>query len=573
MKPALTILIVGGYGTFGGRIVELLEANAALALIVSGRSMAKAEAFCRSRAGAAATLTPAPFDRNGDVAAQIAAAKPDLLIDASGPFQAYGDGAYRVIEGCIGVGVNYLDLADGSAFVAGVKAFDEQAKAAGVYALSGVSSVPALSAAAVRRLSIGMNRVDGIRGGIAPSPYARVGENVVRAIASYCGQPVPIKKNGEATEGYPLTEQIRYTIAPPGRLPLRKKLFSLVDVPDLQALRDLWPEAEDIWFGAGPVPEILHRCLIGLAWLVRWKLIGSLTSIAGLMHRVTNALRWGEHRGGMFIEVIGAGERSAPVKRSWHLVAEGDDGPLIPSMASEAIVRRILSGRPPAAGARAATGDLELDDFEAVFASRTIFTGVREDMPAGAGLYRRILGAAYEALPAAIRDLHEADVAEGEASVERGTGALASIAAKLVGFPHTTARAPVRVTFGRVGGTETWTRAFSGENLASEQFAGTGRSDSLLVERFGPLQFSMALVVDGAKLALKLRRWTAFGIPMPMGPAPRFEAFESADDGLFRFHVDIRHPLTGLLVRYRGWLKPPSASGGESARPEVAEAT
>jgi hypothetical protein len=37
--------------------------------------------------------------------------------------------------------------------------------------------------------------------------------------------------------------------------------------------------------GAGPVPEILHRLLIGLSWLARWKIVPSLTPIAGLGHR------------------------------------------------------------------------------------------------------------------------------------------------------------------------------------------------------------------------------------------------------------------------------------------------
>ena len=31
---------------------------------------------------------------------------------------------------------------------------------------------------------------------------------------------------------------------------------------------------------------------------------------------------------------------------------------------------------------------------------------------------------------------------------------------------------------------------------------------------------------------------------------------ESAEDGRFNFHVEISHPLTGLIVRYRGWLVP-----------------
>ena len=44
-----------------------------------------------------------------------------------------------------------------------------------------------------------MVRVDTlIRGGIAPSPYAGVGENVIRAIAGYAGQPVELKRDGWA---------------------------------------------------------------------------------------------------------------------------------------------------------------------------------------------------------------------------------------------------------------------------------------------------------------------------------------------------------------------------------------
>ena len=216
------------------------------------------------------------FDRNSDLAAQLTALNPDCVVDASGPFQAYGEGRYRLIEACIAQGVHYLDLADGSDFVAGVGDFDAAARKAGLFVLSGVSSFPVLTAAVVRRLSAGMARVDTIRGGIAPSPYAGVGENVIRAIAGYAGQPVELVRDGGKAQGHPLTEQMRYTIAPPGKVPLKSTLFSLVDVPDLRALAELWPQAKTIWMGAGPVPEILHRALIGLAWLVRIGLVRSL---------------------------------------------------------------------------------------------------------------------------------------------------------------------------------------------------------------------------------------------------------------------------------------------------------
>ena len=474
----MKLLIVGGYGIFGGRIVELLENEPRLTLLVAGRSLGKAEAFCRTRIDAKAGLIPTVFDRDGDLDAQLAALRPAIVVDASGPFQAYGEGRYRLIEACIAARVAYLDLADGSDFVAGVAAFDPAAKQAGVFVLSGVSSFPVLTAAVVRRLSSGMARIDSVRGGIAPSPFAGVGENVIRAIASYSGQPVQLTRNGKPAEGRPLTEQMRYTIAPPGRVPVRNTLFSLVDVPDLRALAELWPEAKTIWMGAGPVPELLHRALIGLAWLVRAGLVRSLSPLAPLMHWASNRLAWGEHRGGMFVAVEGADKAGRPAKRSWHLLAEGSDGPLIPAMAVEAIIRKALDGLAPTPGARAAAGDLELEDYEALFASKTIYTGFRDDREdEGKALYPGLLGDAWPRLPAQIRAMHGGTTsAEGRASVERGNGMLSRLAAWLVGFPAAQADTPVKVRFeiGKDG--EIWTRRFGTHSFSSRQFAGQGRA-------------------------------------------------------------------------------------------------
>ena len=467
MPSQLVILIVGGYGTFGGRLVELLEDEQRLTLIVAGRSLGKANAFCEARANAKARLVAAAFDRNGDLAAQLTALKPDILVDASGPFQAYGRDCYRLIEACIAKRIDYLDLADGSDFVAGVRAFDEAARAAGCYVLSGVSSFPVLTAAVVRHLSPDMVQVTAICGGIAPSPYAGVGENVIRAIAGYSGQPVALRRNGEAATGYPLTEHMRFTIAPPGYLPLHNTLFSLVDVPDLRALAELWPDAKNIWIGAGPVPEILHRALAALAWLVRLKLLPTLSMLAPLMYFATNHLRWGEHRGGMFVEVEGIDASGAGTRRSWHLLAEGSDGPLIPSMAVEALVRRALEGRLPSPGARAAVRELELDDYQTLFANRTIHTGTRDDAPdATMPLYARMLGTAWETLPAAIRQMHDVSgtrTVRGRASAERGVSALAQLAAAIMGFPKATEDTPVSVRFTAAGSEETWARTFGEE--------------------------------------------------------------------------------------------------------------
>src|SRR5215211_5255840 len=141
--------------------------------------------------------------------------------------------------------------------------------------------------------------------------------------------------------------------------------------------------------------------LIGLSWLVRLRILPSLLPFASLFHFVINILRWGEHRGGMFVSVEGTNQGGERIERSWHLLAEGDDGPLIPSMAVQALVLHYLAGKKPSPGARPAIQELEVSDYEAIFKSRTIYTGQRESKVAAEAvpLYKRILGEAWEALP------------------------------------------------------------------------------------------------------------------------------------------------------------------------------
>lgn len=553
----MKILIVGGYGTFGGRLVELLESEAALTLIVAGRSMSSARTYCAERGKVAAKLIPARFDRGGDLQTQLADLAPDLVVDASGPFQAYGDGAYRLVSACIAARAHYLDLADGAEFVEGIASFDAEARAAGVYVLAGVSSFPVLTAAVVRKLAPALARVDEISAGIAPSPFAGVGANVIRAIASYAGQPVAYLGRTAKTIGRPFTQQRRYTVAPPGLLPLPNKLFSLVDVPDLRVLSALWPQAKRVWVGAGPSPEILHRALIFCAWLVQVGLVRTLAPLAPLMHWATNTVRWGEHRGGMYVEVKGADAGGVTQAHSWHLLAEGADGPLIPSMAVQAIVLKHLAGGAPASGARVCVEEVELEDYERLFATRTICSGMRRPARLGALLYERVLGGAWTKLPEIVRIMHDGTaVAEGRARVDRGGSPLALLAGAMMSFPPAGEDVPVRVMFEQTSRGEVWRRTFGAHAFQSLQSEGNGRSKRLIVERFGALAFAMALVVEGDRLRLVTRRWSAFGVPLPLWLAPRSEACETEENGAFRFFVEISHPLAGLIVRYSGLLTP-----------------
>lgn len=230
-------------------------------------------------------------------------------------------------------------------------------------------------------------------------------------------------------------------------------------------------------------------------------------------------------------------------------------------MAVEAIIRRCLEGRRPAAGARPATRELELADYDALFERRAIYTGCREVLAdsSRAPLYQRLLGDAWTALPEPLQVMHGFKgelTAEGAAAVERGPGLLSRLIAALVGFPRAGHDLPVKVHFRSCPEGEVWTRTFAGRSFSSVQTEGQGRSERLLSERFGPFTFGLALVLDAGKLHLVVRRWSFLGLPLPAFLAPGGVAYEAAEDGRFRFHVEIAHPLTGLIVRYRGWLAP-----------------
>ena len=549
----MKVLILGGYGVFGGRLAELLSDFAEVELLICGRNLVSAETFCANYSGQA-TARPLQLDRK-DIAEGLRAEGPDLVVDASGPFQDYGESGYGVITACISAGISYLDFADAADFVFGVSQFDKHAKASNVFIMSGVSSFPVLTAAVLREMAKSMDIVS-VEGGIAPSPFAGIGLNVMRAVAGYAGAPVKLRRDGTQTCGIGLAESMRFTVAVPGRIPLKNIHFSLVDVPDLQVIPPEHPTLRNIWIGAGPVPEFLHRVLNLLAKARARFGLPSLVPLSGLFYTVLNLMKFGEHRGGMFVRAHGM-NNGQEIEQSWHLLAEGDDGPYIPSMAVEAIIRKLLVGDWPKFGARPATNALELADYDALFANQSIFTGFRKH-DANAPLYRQVLDSAFDLLPPQVRALHNTSCLrrwEGWADVKRGNGMTARIIGYFIGFPEAGADVPISVAFSPEGSGERWTRNFGGKIFSSLQTLGRGKNAYLLIERFGMITVSLALVVDENRLFLIPRRWSCFGIPLPKFALPRGKSFESEVGGVFKFDVEISAPMIGLIVAYHGTLK------------------
>ena len=103
------------------------------------------------------------------------------------------------------------------------------------------------------------------------------------------------------------------------------------------------------------------------------------------------------------------------------------------------ISRNALAGNAPPPGARTALADVDLSDYETLFSQRTIYTGIRQRVPAAAmPLYQRVLGDSWESLPPRIRQLHSVTSTStfaGRCTVERGRSPLAWLVAESIGFP------------------------------------------------------------------------------------------------------------------------------------------
>ena len=169
-------------------------------------------------------------------------------------------------------------------------------------------------------------------------------------------------------------------------------------------------------------------------------------------------------------------------------------------------------------------------------------------------LYRRLLGAAFDTLPARVRELHDlagVSVWQGRAKVERGRSLVARIAATLSSLPPEGDDQPLRVTFAAVGDKEIWARQFGKALFRSVQYERGG----LLRERVAVSTFVFAATATANGLSLRLDGFRLLGVPMPPMLHPAVDTFESERDGRYQFEVEAHLPLFGLLIRYSGWLE------------------
>ena len=537
------VLVVGGAGVFGRRLAEGLRATTDVEFIIAGRSAERAGRVARALSAEFVTL-----DRTRIASADLKALRVDIAIDAAGPFQGAD---CRFAQAVLEAGAHYVDLADARDFVAGFPALDALARARGRAAITGASSTPALTHAALDALCVGWRRIDAVRVGIAPGNRAPKGRSAVEAVLSRAGAPVRVWEGGAWAErrGWSHREKI-------GISGLGERRFALVETCDLDLIPARFAPGDSAIFMAALELPVLHRGIEAIAALRRFGLWRRPERAAAALTWCARLLEpFGRDCGAMFVEALGRDAEDKPCRARWTLLAPAGLGPIVPTLPALALVRKLLHGE-IASGARACVGLVSLADLEGDFACVGFTTGIERE--AHVSPFERALGDAFERLPEAVKVSHRAGpVARlvGVAEVLGPASPIAAMARFVVGFPRAAKAASVTVTKrANADGSETWTRIIGGRCFASViAFAGPG----LVRERFGPFSFDLRVSADEQKLHMAIVGWRIGPLPLPSQLAPRSLASESVDaSGRFHFDVPIALPMAGRVTHYAGWLAP-----------------
>lgn len=552
----MRVLVVGGAGVFGRRLAEGLAATTKASVIIAGRSPRRLEPIAARLAAEAVVL-----DRTTATKAHIRAIRPNLVIDAAGPFQGADlRFARAVIEG----GAHYLDLADARDFVAAFPSLDGLAREKRVAAITGASSTPALTHAVLDSLKAGWRRIDTIRAGIAPAAQMNRGPALMKAILSWVGAPVRVFERGcwRTRSGWSDCGVMDVPM-------LGRRRFALAETPDLDLLPARHKPRDTALFMAALELWPMQRGLEFIGALRRWGLLRDPARWATQLRLAANALAaFGSDRGGMIVEVTGQDALDRPAQARWTMFAPDGLGPYTPTFAALLLAQRIIAGDAPPPGAGACVGVLQLDDFESEFARHGFTT--KTDVIHLTSPFETALGEQSENLAAPVRAVHRGGPVtrlRGTAKVEGAASPLGGVFARLFAMPGAGTDVPVRVTMRLEAGKEVWVREFGGRRMRSRLRA---VRLGVVRESFGPFDFDMKVRVVNGDLSMTIIGWRIGPIPLPAFLAPRSAATESVDaQGRFRFDVPIALPLLGRLTHYSGWLEPEEV---EEPAPGVTEA-
>ena len=364
----MRVIVIGGYGNFGARVCRALAGSPDMQVVAAGRHPDA------GRGGLAGlNLQHARLDHSArDFPATLARLAPELVIHCAGPFQSQD---YRVALAALAAGAHYLDLADGRQFVTRFPYYvHPAAREAQRVAISGASSVPALSSAVIDSVIARLSQIEEIQIAIAPGQRAAPGEATVAAVLGYAGRRFKWRSNGAWRDAWGWQELKRLRF-----YGLGARWAAACDVPDLELFPKRYPGLHTMQFRAS-LESGAQQSALWLAALLRRR--GMSLPVERWARPLARIASWmdafGGDLGGMLVSLSGRRPDGSRARIEWHLTADAQHGPEIPCMAAVLLARKLAQSGVAQPGAYACMGFLTLPEFETEFARWRITTVVRE---------------------------------------------------------------------------------------------------------------------------------------------------------------------------------------------------
>lgn len=350
-----TVLVVGGTGFFGNRIAAALAAAPNVDVLLGGRDPSRVQSAARALGLSSEHGVVLDVNAAG-LATTLKRLRVSTVVHTAGPFQQQ---EYHVARAAIEAGCNYIDLADGRAFVTGIGGLDELARTHDVSVISGASTVPALSSAVVDRFVPEFARLDSIQSGLASGSRAP-GLATTRGVFSYCGKPLSHWEKGSWVTAHGWHGLYRHEFPSP----IGGRWISRCDIPDLDLFPRRYPSVHTVSFHAGFASTSGQWVVWILANLVRLRVLPSVAPFAAPLTRIARWMEpFGSDKGGMFVALKGLGRNGQPLCITWNLIARQNHGPFIPCGAAIALASKLARGVKLPAGATPCMGLLTLNEY------------------------------------------------------------------------------------------------------------------------------------------------------------------------------------------------------------------
>lgn len=323
------IVVVGGRGFFGAATAELLRREGSAPLVASRRPGGDLIADAEDPSSLRAALRAR-----------------DVVIDAAGPFQQRST---ALIETCLEIGCDVIDLADSFEYVGKVQALEERVVSGGIRVLTACSSVSAVSAALVQ-LS-GVQAPARVSTFLAPATRNTSTAATSMSLLSSLERPVRSVRDGSLVERRAFSQARVFEFpAPVGRVSAR-----LAESADALLLPRVWPSLREVDFWVDTRRPVLNA-LIAAASRSGW-LRSMMRTAQGVGRRMTK--RFGAASGGFGIEL----EDTTGARRSSGFV-HSSHSYIVAVAPAVLAARRIAAGTFSSSGLVAA--DRQVDPVELV---------------------------------------------------------------------------------------------------------------------------------------------------------------------------------------------------------------